>query len=74
MSTCDYTGVRQHADVGCRCQEGGSEVDALMEKCTWPHLLKCLENKGITQFPNETRSNAAGVILTTKTAALHCLC
>ena len=36
--------------------------------------FKCLENEGITQFPHETRSNEAGVILTTKTAALHCLC
>ena len=44
------------------------------EKCMWPHLLKCLENEAITQFPHEARSNAAGMILTTKTAALHCLC
>ena len=39
-----------------------------------PHLLECLENKGITKFPHEARSNLAGVILTTKTAAIHCLC
>ena len=44
------------------------------EKCMRPHLLKCLENEAITRFPHEAWSNAAGVILTTKTAALHCLC
>ena len=37
-----------------------------MDKCMRPHLLKCLENEAITQFPHEARSNAAGVILTTK--------